>query len=295
MKALCIILWLMIEISTLTNAQEADSIVVSFDNQHTTIPLPAFGKQTTIKMADSVQMIEIAVSRRKLSDIQQAAFYPSNPVTPGNPSNKVKWYSQIEVGYIMNFMSNNSKGLNIETTDYINLEPVVFCYNTDNLKGYKIGLSIFERERHINNKLSFINGFKLGFAQSYRKYKEIPSANDTVVHIYVGYEALNLTRIQFLFPFELSYLIASGKSNTKLIFGSNIGSSIGFNTMRHSNIKSFTGSPLILQPFLGIEKGKLGLLASADLSFGSTYDYSMPRVGWNLGYGLGIYLTYRLF
>ncbi len=295
MKAHTMILLLMIGITTLTNAQEADSIVVTFDNQHTIIPLPAFGKQITIKMADSVQMIEIGVSRRKLRDIQQAALYPSNPVTAGNPSKKVKWYSQIEVGYTMDFMSNSSKNVNIESTDFINLEPVVFCYNTDNLKGYKIGLSIFEKERYINNKLSFINGFKLGFAQSFRKYKEIPSANDTVVHIYVGYEALNITRIQFLFPFELSCLIASGKSNTKLSFGSNIGSSIGFNKMRHSSIKSFTGSPLILQPFLGIEKGKLGLLTSANLSFGSTYNYSMPDIGWNLGYGIGISLTYRLY
>ena len=78
MKAISIILGLMIGITTLSLAQEADSIVVTYDNQHTTIPVPAFGKQTTIKMADSVQIIEFGVSRRKPSDSFGQLPYTSN-------------------------------------------------------------------------------------------------------------------------------------------------------------------------------------------------------------------------
>lgn len=81
MKAMSILLGLIFGITTLTMAQEADSIVVIYDNQRTIIPVPALGKRTTIKMADSVQMIEFGVSRRRLSDIVQPDKYPSNTVT----------------------------------------------------------------------------------------------------------------------------------------------------------------------------------------------------------------------
>ena len=59
-------------------AQKADSVVVIYDTQKTIIPVPTFGSQTTIKLADSIEIIEIGVSRRKPND---------NFVRPKNSTN----------------------------------------------------------------------------------------------------------------------------------------------------------------------------------------------------------------
>jgi hypothetical protein len=292
MKAISIILVLIIGIITLTTAQEADSIVVTYDNQHTIIPVPAFGKQTTIKMADSVQMIEIGVSRRKISDIAQTDKYPSNTVAAEKPIKKVKWYSQLEAGYTLNFYTGPvSESIIINGT-----EPVILDYNTDNQQGYKLGISIFEKERSITNKFSYVGGFKLGFAQTFRKSNYPDFEYDTVSHLLVGFDPITTSSIQFLFPFGFRQYIGSGKSNARINFGSNIGSSIDLikREMSTNNIQ-FSGSPLILQPFLGVEIWKLGLLTTANLSFGSEFDYSSRGSKLSVDYGVGFSLTYRLF
>lgn len=291
MKAFGIIL-LIVGISTAIIAQQADSIVVSYDNQHTTIPLPAYGKQTTIKMADSVQMIEIGVSRRKLNDIKQTALYSPNTVKAGKPIKKVKWYSQIEAGYTIKFYTGPS-------SDRIILngtEPAIIYYNTDNLPGYKLGISIFEKELCFSNKFSYISGFKLGFAQSFRNGKNLDIVQDSVFNLSVGYEPLVTSSLQFLFPFGFRQYIGSEKSKTIINYGSNIGSSIDLikSGWGRNNIQ-FSGSPLILQPFIGVEKGKFGVLTTANLSFVSKYDISMRETALKVDYGIGFSLTYRLF
>jgi hypothetical protein len=291
MKAIKLLLGLIIGITTVTLAQEADSIVVSYDYQRTIIPVPAFGKQTTIKMADSVQMIEIGVSRRKISEIKQSAQYPSSTVTVEKPFKKVKWYSQVEAGYTIKFIAGPSS----EST-YINSEPATIYYNTDNQQGYKLGISIFEKERSISNNFSFVSGFKLGFAQSFRKAKNFPIVQDSNYHAYVGYDPITTTSIQFLFPFGFKQVIGSGKSDSRITFGSNIGSSIDLIKMKGLNgYFNFGGSPLILQPFLGFEKGKLGILITADFPFKSTYNYSTRETVLKIDDGIGFSLTYRLF
>jgi len=292
MKAISMFLGLMIGITTLTSAQEADSIVVTYDNQHTIIPLPAFGKQTTIKMADSIQVIEMSVSRRKLSDIKQPALYPSNNFTAEKPLKRIKWYSQIEAGYTIKFVAGpSSESIVINGT-----ESATLHYNTDNQQGYKLGISIFEKERRITNKFSYVSGFKLGFAQSFRKYKDQPIIQDSVLHLYVGYDPITTSRIQFLFPFGFRQNIGSGKSDSRITFGSNIGSSIDLiKTKGINGYFTFGGSPLILQPFLGFEKGKLGILITADLPFSSTYDASTHQTVLKIDDGIGFSLTYRLF
>jgi hypothetical protein len=291
MKSIKLLLGLIIGITTVTFAQEADSIVVTYDNQRTIIPVPAFGKQTTIKMADSIQMIEIGVSRRKISEIKQSAQYPLSAVTAEKPLKKVKWYSQVEAGYTIKFIAGPSS-----EPAYINSEPATIYYNTDNQQGYKLGISIFEKERSITNKFSYVSGFKLGFAQSYRKAKDFPIVQDTVYRVYVGYDPITTSSIQFLFPFGFRQSLGSGNSDARITFGSNIGSSIDLIKWKSINgYYTFGGSPLILQPFLGFEKGKLGILITANLPFSSTYDISTRQTVLKIDDGIGFSFTYRLF
>jgi len=295
MKAISIFLGFVIGIVTVTMAQESDSIVVTYDNQHTTIPVPEFGKQTTVKMADSIQVIEMSISRRKLSDIKQPALYPSNNVTVVKPVKKTKWYSQLEAGYTIGFISNNiNNTISVDSYEFINLEPIVFNVNTDILKGYKLGLSIYEKERIINTKFSYISGFKLGFAQSFRESKAIPVVDDTIVHVFVGYEPIRLSRIQFLFPIGFRYHYKTGKSDSRLNIGTNIGSSIEYDGRKGYSgvVKNFRSTPLLLQPYLGLEVGKIGLLASTEIAFGSNYDYRSTNT---INISIGLSLTYRFF
>ena len=129
MKAISIILGLIIGITSATIAQKADSIVVTFDNQHIIIPLPAFGKQTTIKMADSIQMIEISVSRRGINEAgytlstltYDSYFYQQGANFQGyklgfsvrekerNISNKTTFVTGFKLGYEQSFRNGNAQ------------------------------------------------------------------------------------------------------------------------------------------------------------------------------------------
>jgi hypothetical protein len=293
MKKLSNLLLLIFGLSTFSAiAQMADSVVVIYDNQKTIIPVPAFGSQTTIKLADSIQTIEIGVSRRKPNDIPMSQQNVSFDLKGDKPLKKVKWYSQVEAGYTIKFIAGSSS----ESIIVNGTEPATLYYNTDNQQGYKIGISVFEKERYISNNFSYVSGFKLGFAQSYRKGKSQDIVQDSVLHLYVGYEPLTTSSIQFLFPFGFRQNIGSGISVSRIIFGSNIGSSIDLMKTKGINgYINFGGSPLIIQPFLGFEKGKLGILITADFPFRSTYNVSTRETVLKIDDGIGFSLTYRLF
>ncbi len=273
-------------------AQKSDSVVIIYDKQKTLIPVPDFGYKTTIKLADSIEIIEIGITRRKPSDNLVLQQIPESDISSDKPLKKIKWYSQLEAGYTIKFMAGpRSESIIINGT-----EPATLYYNTDNQQGYKLGISIFEKERSISNKFSYVSGFKLGFAQSFRKYKDQPIIQDSILRLYVGYDPVTTSRIQFLFPFGFRQNIGSGKSDSRISFGSNIGSSIDLiKTKGINGYFTFGGSPLILQPFLGFEKGKLGILITADFPFSSTYDTSTHQTVLKIDDGIGFSLTYRLF
>jgi len=292
MKAINILLGLIIGITTVTMAQEADSIVVTYDNQYTIIPVPSFGKQTTIKMTDSVQVIEIGVSRKKINDFAQANTISSTSAASGKPLKKTKWYSQIEAGYTLKFYTGPS-------SDHIIIngtEATTLYYNTNNTPGYKAGISIFENERSINERFSYISGFKIGFAQSFRKYRDIPAVHDTSARMFVGFEPVTTTNLQFLFPLGFRQYFGTGKSGSSTSFGANFGSSINLVKQNRSSYGAqFSGTPLVIDPFIGFEKNKFGILATADLSFVSKYVLSTRDTGLKVDFGIGLSLTYRFF
>ncbi len=285
-------LTMLVLITFSAKGQKTDSVSVIFDNQKTMIAVPDFGYKTIIKMTDSAQVVEISVARQKPQD---SLFYRQSFASEAKSPmhlKKVKWYSQIEAGYTIKTIAGPSS----ESIVVNGTEPATLHYNKDNQQGYRLGISIFEKERDISDKFSYVSGFKLGFAQSFRKAKDQSNGQDSVVHLYVGYDPITTTSIQFLFPFGFRQSFGPEKSESRIYFGTNIGSSIDLIKMKGVNGNfSFGGSPLILQPFLGFEKGKLGILINADFPFSSTYDVSTRQTVLKIDDGIGFSLTYRLF
>jgi len=252
MKSFRIILGLIIGITTVTMAQKADSIVVTYDYKHTTIPLPAFGKQITIKMADSIQMIEISVSRRGISDISKQALYNAN--TSQKIKNKAKWLSEVEAGYTLS------------VTDYNAPFNSHIYQEGGNFQGYKLGLSVREKTRNINNKTAFVTGFKLGYEQSFRNV-DIQVTGDSPIY--------RSSFFKMLFPFAGKSKISAFGLPANISYGANFIVGYSFITRKkNSNAESMYDNGLFfLEPFLGIEFNKIGLrIASSrnlapDMSF----------------------------
>jgi hypothetical protein len=289
MRAINLFIGLLLWITTSAMAQEADSIVVNYDNQRTIIPVPAFGKQTTVKMADSIQIIEFNVSRRYHTDLPQSAMYSDRNSTSEKSLTKSKWFSQFEAGYEIGYAGKYQFPL------YNSTPTRIFHINNDPFHGFRLGLSVFDRERIINSNLSYNIGFKFGIVELFRVQKtktEIPY--DTINHIhniYIGYDPYTITRLQLLIPAGMQYSFSSGKAISKIIFGANIGTSFNIMTFKgdDGNLRNYKSlSPVVLQPYFGIEFGKIGLLSTLDIEM----------VNGNLAevkYSLGFSLTYRFF
>ena len=293
MKAISIVLVLIFGIIAFTIAQEADSIVVTYNNQRTIIPVPAFGKQTAIKMADSVQLIEIGVSRRKLSDIVQPDRYPSNAVTAEKPLKKTKWFSQVEAGFIIGFVGKNRFPL-----FSISSVPHVYHVNNDPLPGFSLGLSIIDRERKLKNKLSSNIGLKFGFVNQYRIKKpktEIPY--DTIYQVqnfYFDYDPYTITSLQLLMPIGMCYSFGSGKAISKISFGANMG--ILFNFLHYKPYEnnwesrySFSMSPTV-QTYVAYEYMNIGIKGLVEFT---SLQNLIPLS--EIRYKVGMSLTYRFY
>ncbi len=271
MKAISIILSLIIGITSATMAQEADSIVITFDNQHTTIPLPAFGKQTTIKMADSIQMIEISVSRRGISDISKLALYPANTGNSQKTKVKAKWFSQVEAGYTLSVPYYYSP----TSSSYAYREGGI-------LQGYKIGLSVREKTRHINNKTAFITGFKLEYEQSFRNV-DVQVTGDSPVYRSSFY--------QMIFPFAGKRQITAFGLPAYVSYGANFIFGYSFITRKNDfNTESiYDNGLLFLEPFLGIEFSKVGFRIASSRNLAPDMSFYNPVKAVN-----SISLTYRI-
>jgi hypothetical protein len=253
-------------------AQEADSIVVTYDNQHTTIPLPAFGKQTTIKMADSIQMIEISVSRQKISDISKQVLYPANTGTSQKIKIKAKWFSQVEAGYTL-----SAPDYNAPFNSYIYQEG-------GNFQGYKLGLSVREKARNIiNSKTIFVTGFKLGYEQSFRNVYVQPTGDSPIYRS---------SFFQMLFPFAGKNKITAIGLPAYVSYGANFIVGYSFITRKNDfNTESMYDNGLFfLEPFLGIEIDKLGLRIASSRNLAPDMSMFNPVKTVN-----SISLTYRLF
>jgi hypothetical protein len=266
MKAISIILGLMCGVILATMAQKADSIVVNYDNQQTTIPVPAFGKQTTIKIADSVQMIEINVSRRGINDISKQTLYPANTNTSKKSKNKAKWFSKVEAGYTLSFLAYDS---------YSNIE-------SHNFQGYKLGLSVREKSRNISSKTALVTGFKLGYERSFRNV-DVQVTGDSPVYRSSFY--------QMIFPFAGKRQITVFDRPACFSYGANFIFGYSFITRKNnSNTESvYDNGLLFLEPFLGIEFNKVGFRIASSRNLAPDMSFYNPIKAVN-----SISLTYKL-
>ena len=298
MKSITYLLLLIFGLTSISlMAQKADSVVVIYDTQKTIIPVPAFGSQTTIKMADSIEIIEIGVSRRKPNDNFVQPKNSTNSSEGNMLSSKTKWFSQIEVGYISEFVSDTWLKEYNSIPHYLE-----YSLNTQNLSGFRIALSINEKEKRINNAYSYVSGFKFGFVQSFRKATPKPIFEDTLNHQFIGYDAFNNSSIQFSIPVGFRYHFRAGKLPAQINFGANIGASLEFlrGNSPYLPRQKYRGIAILTQPYVGMEIGKIGLLATTDLSFLSTQNfYSSKNTFWennfDSNFRIGISLTYRFF
>ena len=267
MKTISIILGLLIGNITVTMAQQTDSIVVTYIDQHITIPLPSFGKQTTIKMADSLQLIEISISRQEMSDISKQTLYPVNAVLLQNPKNKAKWFSQVEVGYTLSLPYSDR---------YLYQERVIF-------QGYKISLSVREKARSISSKTSLVTGLKLGYEQSFRNVD---------VQFGGGEPVIRSSFFQMLFPIAGKRQIAIFNSPANVNFGANFIVGYSFITRKDNfNIKTeYDNGLFFLEPFLGIEFSKVGFRIASSRNLALEMSMYNPVKAVN-----SVSLTYRLF
>ena len=141
----------------MATAQKADSVIVIYDNQKTVIPVPTFGSQTTIKMADSLQIIEIGVSRRRAGDNLPNSRQPGIQLVSGNTSNtsekarkQVKWLSQIEAGYIKGYTDMSMRAISTYRAQDGVLVNEVYNYEMSDINGFQLRVLLREGETMLN-------------------------------------------------------------------------------------------------------------------------------------------------
>lgn len=278
-----------------TMAQKADSVIVIYKNQKTIIPVPAYKSQSSISYSDSTRVIEIGVAQRKPGDISLFPQYTSTDLTNEKPANTSKWFSQVEAGFVFGYKEDyynktipgNSNGVPYKFSQD-------FYFN--NWTGYQIRLQLHEKERYFNRNYSFVTGVKLGYTQSFIPVKSNMTEQDSLNYTLDSYDnsfQLKVNTIHFLYQFGISYNFKTGKLPARI----NLGNCVGFSV---ANIKGTTNliseesflSTVILQPFLGLEIGKVGAMASLG--------FNVPHIGYykrdnDFGPSLAFSITYRIF
>jgi len=295
MKNLNKFLVLIIGLSAFTTlAQKADSVIVIYQNQKTIVPLPAFGSQTSVSYADTNKVVEIGVWLRKPGETSPFSQLYSNDVNSGKSKSKSKWFSEVEAGYIKGFTSGSGTyGISYSANGL----PVTLTENNSvsDRGGYQIRLSVLEGEFYLSKKSSIISGFKLGFSQSYLDGQSFSVLNDSSGNLISATQnnyKFRINSFQFLYQFGYSYHFNLGKLPARI----NVGNSMGIlrTTTRTNNMQSNGGGlyASLLQPYLGIEIWKIGILFSADFAVPYNRYYILRS---NLKGSAGAALTYRIF
>lgn len=277
-------------ISLSSIAQNADSIILIHKNRTTIIPVPENSKKTTVEINDSNRVIEICVSSRDLPDDPGSSL---DYLLPARRTKTIKWFSRIETGYTVIFSQKQEPRYYYDPYDSL---THWHYYNNDIIQGLKVGLSVYEKQKSINEKFSFVLGFDLGYSVLTRKGKSPPeSLYDSVVNLMIGGEPIKINRFQLLCPLEFRYRITHSKSVSYLRMGINLGASFdiyNFNLKKGGNyIYSLSGNtPFVIQPKLGWESERIGFIAIAEFRiryYKNTYE--------GLSFPFSFALTYRLY
>jgi hypothetical protein len=310
MKTLNSLFVLIIALSSLmATAQKADSVIVIYDNQKTVIPVPAFGSQTTIKMADSIQIIEIGVLRRRAGENFSGTVYSKDQFTLNNKSEtakkQVKWFSQIQAGYTKNFSAEKGWGYTIQTNqDGIPLEKEVYDINISDITGYQFRFLLRENVTMLNKRFSFNSGFKIGFAQTFSNAFVNTSVFDTIGNMLSDTSHFYNFRsniFQLAYDAGFAYHFQAFKTASRIFIGNSFSYSIS--GLKDVNDESRTSGYVtdfysLIHPYIGFEVGKFGFLTSMDFGNPNRYRYFYyPGLPINTSYRstLTTSLTFRLF
>lgn len=284
-------------ISSTTIAQNADSIIVIYKNQQTILPVPAYKSQSSISYSDSIRIIEIGVSQRKPEDASLFPQHAPDFLTTGKHRSTSKWFSQIEAGYIKGFSEYEDES---SFTRYdISIPATLTTHSTLNdLYGYQIRLLLHEREYYLDRKKSFVSGFIIGYGQNFLRGKQIFTYDDTTdypPYITEKNYKFRVNSIQFMYKFGLSYQITSWKLPAKML----LGNYLGFSVVRiiDKNDKLIPGyshiNSTLLQPYLGLEISKIGILFSVDFNVpNNKHNIVFDK---DIGGNIGLSLTYNIF
>ena len=309
MKPINILFFLAMAMSAfMATAQKADSVIVIYDHQKTVIPVPDFGNQTTIKMADSIQIIEIGVSRKRSGDISPVSvqpYYQLIPIISDNESEKarkqVKWLSQIEAGYIKGFTDMNMRAISTYTNKDGAPITQVFEHEMSDINGYQLRVLLREGVTMINENISFNSGLKIGYRRSFSNATTNSTEYDTTGHVINNYSQFyDIRENSFLITYEagFAYHFQTLKLPSKIFIGNSfnyslvVSKDVNFKERSSSHVTSNTS---ILHPYIGAEIGKFGFLISmdwnvTDQSLLNNYGYYV-----NDTHTLTTALTYRLF
>lgn len=256
------------------NAQKADSVIVIYDNQKTVIPVPAFGSQTTVKMADSIQIIEIGVLRKRVGDKSQGAVKSNDQMATDSKSEtarkQVKWFSQLEVAYTKSFSAQSYWS----SSTYTNQDgtPIKMVDDTEmgDINGYQLRVLLRENVTMLSDRFSFNSGFKIGYAQSFNNVFTKTTEYDTTGYMLSDtshFYNFRSSSFQLVLDAGFAYHFQAFKSASRIFIGNSFSYTImGVKDLNnHESGSSYLTSYMsLVQPYLGAEVGKFGCFISFD-------------------------------
>lgn len=268
MKTQNIILILLLGTTLTLRGQKNDSIVVNYNKEFITIPVPDFGKQTTIKLVDSVQTIEFSVTRQKTGENSVYPVYKFTEPKFVKTRNKAKWFSQIQTGYALSVSG-----------DAFNSAYISLFFH-----GCSFGLSVREKVRSFDYGKAFVTGFEIGYQQSWRKIDTETMGNNAVYKSF----SYNLR-----FPFALRYAIHIAQKPAQITFGTKLGLNymfVGHKRYMQSDKTEYDNGLIIIEPFAGVEFKRFGFQVCSAQNFFPDMIFFNSITSIN-----SISLTYRLY
>lgn len=277
-------------------AQKADSVIVIYRNQKTVIPVPAYKSQSSISYSDSTRIIEIGVSQRKPGDISIFPQRPNDLSTVDKHKSTSKWFLQLEAGYVKGFTETDNEYVTMHS-DVNPPSTLITRTHMTNCDGYQIRLHLQEKEFLLDKKKSFVSGFLLGFSQNFLEAKQIYEYIQGNFPPYLTEQNFdfNINSFHFMYQFGIRYHVTAWKLPVKI----NVGNNLGFSVTRiiDKNDKMQTSyshlNTTLLQPYLGMEISKIGILFAADMNVPHKSQSILTEN--DMGRSIALSITYSLF
>ena len=277
-------------------AQKADSVIVIYRNQKTVIPVPAYKSQSSISYSDSTRIIEIGVSQRNPGDISIFPQKPNDLSTVNKHKSSSKWFLQLEAGYVKGFTETDNEYVTMHS-DVSPPSTLITHTHMTNSDGYQIRLHLQEKEFLLDKKKSFVSGFLLGFSQNYLQANQIYEYKQGDFQPQQTEKSFdfNINSFQFMYQFGIRYHITAWELPAKINLGNNLGFSVTKIFDKNDKMRTRYShiNTILLQPYLGLEISKIGILFAADLNVPQKSQSILTEN--DMGRSIALSITYSLF